>query len=214
MNRSIVLEYQMATYMWAWLPHARFVALQNFSNPIFPKTQFFWERASSSLAASGRFEKCPRGKELERNGQLGQFWAETGIQIWDSRHSVRGGSKDYGYKVSLLCATRICNSQATLSTSTPLYLYLYLYLYLKFATHPQNFHSCNLICIYICICMNWIWLKFKSPPLSLKFDLAVGLKRQRIRENAPTQPWPHQNRHQPRKGFGQEGLLRWSSGNN
>ena len=55
-----------------------------------------------------------------------------------------------------------------------------------------------------------------SPPLSLKsmFDLAVGLKRQKITENASTQPWPHQSRHHPRKGFALQGLLKWRPGNN
>ena len=51
---------------------------------LIPKTQFFLKLASSTLATVRRFEKCPGGKELERNGQLGQFWVEIRIQIWDT----------------------------------------------------------------------------------------------------------------------------------
>ena len=62
------------------------------------------------------------------------------------------------------------------------------------------------------LAMYQFWLKMKfSPPLSLKFmfDLAVGLKSQKITENASTQPWPQAKPGiTPRKGFwGQEGLF-------
>ena len=63
-----------------------------------------------SLQRAQRFEKCPVGKEFERNGQLGQFWVEIRIR------GTQGGSKDF--KVSLPCATRICNWRATISLST------------------------------------------------------------------------------------------------
>ena len=100
------------------------------------KNSVFLEACKLNLGNSQTFWKMSRWK------RIGEKWPIRAVLggNTDSNlgHSVRGGSKDCGYKLSLPPATSICNLLATLSTSNSLlivfhfclYLYLYLYLYL------------------------------------------------------------------------------------